>query len=336
MKGIPREERLLNLLAALLAARTPLPFRQIRGSVSGYDDDAGREAMDKRFDRDKRDLRKLGVPIEYVTEDEYGRDGYRIPRDRFYLAQIRFDHEEGIALAAIQRAIGRDETDPFTTSLRSALVKISVDSPLTETFRESIAEQQLLDPHLPAGGDAARLGEITAALVARRPVRFTYFSLGANRTTERTVEPYGVGYFRGNWYLVGRDCDKGEERVFRTSRIRGKVTVGNGTDYEIPEDFDLRDRLGHPAWEMGEGAAVTARVEFRPDFAWMIAENLRSGQEFTPLPSGGGILTARMTDERAFIRWVASFGPMAKVLSPPSLIEGIVAFLEDVIERHGS
>jgi len=336
MTGIPREERLLNLLAALLAARTPLPFREIRGQVSGYDDEASEEALEKRFDRDKKDLRKIGVPIEYVVEDAYGRNGYHIPRDRYYLDEIRFDYEEGITLAAIERAIERDESDPFVTSLRTALAKISVDSPLSEAFRESVAEQQLLDPHLPSGGDSSLLGDISGALAARCPVRFTYFSLGSDRTADRTVEPYGVGYFRGNWYLVGRDCDKGEERVFRTSRIRGRVTVGDPTEYAIPDDFDLSDRLGHPAWEMGEGTTVTARVSFRPDFAWMIAENLRSGQTFATEPDGGGILTARVLDEPAFIRWVASFGPMARLLSPPGMVAGIVAYLEGVIKRQES
>ncbi|MEN8149771.1 MAG: WYL domain-containing protein, partial [Planctomycetota bacterium] len=169
MSGLPREERLLNLLAALLAARTPLPFREIRGRVSGYDDDASEEALEKRFDRDKKDLRKLGVPIEYVADDSYGRSGYLIPRDRYYLDEISFTNEEGIALAAIERAIQGGESDPFASRLRSALTKISVDSPLTEAFRESVAEQQLLDPHVPGAGTGI-LSEIAGALAARRPV----------------------------------------------------------------------------------------------------------------------------------------------------------------------
>jgi predicted DNA-binding transcriptional regulator YafY len=215
-------------------------------------------------------------------------------------------------------------------------VKISVDSPLTEAFRESVAEQQLLDPHLPGGADqAGHLGEIGGALAARRPVRFTYYSLHSNRTADRTVEPFGVGYFRGNWYLVGRDVEKKEERVFRTSRIRGRVKALKSTGYEIPEDFDLKSRIGHAAWEMGEGAGVTAKVRFRPDFAWMIEENLRPGQEFEKTPDGGGILTARITDEAAFLRWVATFGPMAEILSPPGLRSKMVARLEAILAGYG-
>jgi len=335
MKGIPREERLLNLLAALLAARTPLPFADIRGRVSGYDDEASEEALEKRFDRDKKDLRKLGVPIEYVAEDAYGRSGYRIPRDRYYLDEISFTNEEGIALAAIERAVTGGESDPFAASLRSALAKISVDSPLTEAFRESVAEQQLLDPHVP-GRDAGILSEIAGALAARRPVSFTYFSLGSNRTSARTVEPWGVGYYRGNWYLVGRDCDKDGERVFRTSRIRGRVKVGRPTGFEIPDDFALEDRIGHPAWEMGEERALTARVRFRPEFAWMIRENLRGDQAFEADEDGGGVLTARVTDATAFVRWVATFGPMAKIETPPELVDAIVALLTATVERNAS
>ena len=81
MADIPREERLLNLLSALVSARAPLPFSEIRGRVSGYDDDASEDALEKRFDRDKADLRRLGVPLEFVIEDEFGRSGYRVERE---------------------------------------------------------------------------------------------------------------------------------------------------------------------------------------------------------------------------------------------------------------
>lgn len=333
MSAIPREERILNLLAALLASRLPVPFAEIRGKVAGYDDDASEEAIEKRFDRDKADLRKLGVPLEYVAEDEFGRSGYRVPRERFFLREIRFTIEEGIALAAIERAADSVESDPLTASLRSALAKITVDSPLSEASRESIAEQQLLDPHVSAGEPAA-LADLAGALAARSPVRFTYYTIGTGETAHRTVEPYGVGYYGGNWYLVGRDADKDAERVFRTTRIRGDVEVLEPGGYEIPPDFDLRDRIGHPSWEMGEEKPVEARIRFEPEFSFMIQENVRPGQSFEPDEDGGGVLTVRVTDPQALVRWVATFGPLAEILEPADLRERLVDHLEGLIRRY--
>jgi len=333
MPEIPREERILNLLSALLAARAPLSWAELREEVAGYDDDATPDALEKRFDRDKADLRKLGVPLEWVAEDAYGRTGYRIAKDRFFLDEIRFTFEEGIVLAALVRALAADSS---TLNLRSALVKISVDSPLTEAFRESIGEQQLLDPKVAAEEASGRLPELAAALGARRPVRFRYYSLSSGTEAERTVELYGMGYSFGHWYLVGRDVAKREERVFRASRIRGRVETLPPSDYGIPEDFDLKARIGRPRWLLPGGRPVTARVRFDPELAWMIGENVRPGQTFVREEDGGGVLTLPATDPEALVEWVAQYGPSAEIVEPPELRERIAEHLRAIVARYES
>ncbi len=337
MAEIPREERLLNLLAALLAAPGPLPFSAILGTVAGYDDPARREAVEKRFDRDKADLRALGVPLEYVAEDEFGRSGYRIARDRFFLREIRFTVEEGIVLAALQRALPEGVEDVGTATLRSALAKISVDSPISPALRDSVAEQQLLDPRLPeeGPGGASPLPALGRALAARRPVRFTYYSLGRGETAVRTVEPYGIGYFRGHWYLVGRDVEKDAERVFRTGRIRGPVEILPESPYEIPEGFHLRERVGVAPWELPSGPRIEARVRFAPEVAWMIGDHLRPGQSFEAAPDGSGVLVLSATDPEALVRWVARYGPDAEILEPESLRERMRAHLAGLLREGG-
>jgi proteasome accessory factor B len=331
--GIPREERILNLLAALLAASAPLPFSDIRGHVSGYDDNASSEAIEKRFDRDKSDLRKLGVPLEYVPEDEHGRSGYRVKKELYFLDEIRFTMEEGIVLAALQR--GADVGDAVGGGLRSALSKIGVDSPLNEALRESAGEQQVLDPRLPSGKcpEEEVLAVLAEALTGRRPVRFTYYTLRTGEVTDRMVEPYGVGYCRGHWSLVGRDCDKDEIRVFRTSRIRGQVKPLKSADYEVPADFKLRDQVGIPPWQYTDAPVRTALIRFDPDIAWMIAENVQPDQKFTPEPEGYGVLEMNYREPSALIRWVAHYGPSAEILEPEGLREMMRDHFRRVIER---
>jgi len=331
--GIPREERILNLLSVLLAENAPLPFGEIKGHVAGYDDYASPEAIEKRFDRDKSDLRKLGVPLEYVADDEHGRSGYRVLKELYFLDEIRFTMEEGIVLAALQR--GAEVGDAVGESLRSALSKVGVDSPLNEALRESAGEQQLLDPRLPSGNrpEESVLAVLTETLAARCPVRFSYYTLGTGTISERTVEPFGVGYFHGNWYLVGRDRDKNEERVFRTSRIRGEVVALATADYEIPADFNLRDRVGIPPWRYREGPGETVTIRFDPDIAWMIKENLQPGQSIECEPDGGGVLKMEVTEPSGLIRWVAQYGPAAEILEPKDLREKMRAHLEQVLRR---
>lgn len=331
--AIKREERILNLLSALLAARVPLPFAEIKGRVSGYDDAASPEAIEKRFDRDKSDLRKLGVPIEYVAEDEFGASGYRVKKELYFLDEIRFTMEEGIVLAALQRAaqVGAAVGE----GLRSALGKIGVDSPLSEPLREWAGEQQLLDPRLPRDNRAELdvLAVLAEALAGRRAVRFSYYTLGTGTVSERTVEPFGVGYFHGHWYLVGRDRDKGEERVFRTSRIRGAVSSQETGEYEVPADFNLRDRVGVPPWRYRAGPAQTVTIRFAPDVAWMIEDNLQPGQTFDAGPDGGGVLRMGVTEPIALIRWVAQYGPDAEILGPETLRDAMRRHLQSIISR---
>lgn len=334
MPPIRKEERILNLLAALLAARTPLPFSEIRGRVGGYDDPASEDALEKRFDRDKQTLRRLGLPIEYVPEDGFGRSGYRVARERYFLEEIRFTVEEGIVLAALQRALSGK--DALRDGLHSALLKIGVDSPLPEAFRESIGEQQVLDPRLSSGRreQAERLGTVSEALLALRPVKFDYYSMGRGTVSERTVEPYGLGYARGRWYLVGRDLAKGEQRVFRTDRIRGRVRLLPASGYAIPEDFRLDEHLDFRPWELSPGEALEARIRFAPEVGWMIAENLRPGQEYTAAPDGSGVLTLKATAPDKLVAWVAQYGTAAEVLGPPELRRRMRAHLEGILRRY--
>src|SRR5262245_31438986 len=118
---IAKSERLLNLVAFLLSSHAAVPFSRIKGRVSGYDDDASPEALEKRFDRDKAELRALGVPIVYDPLDDRGEEGYRIPREQYFLPEVRLSVTEAAALAVVQRYAQASPGDPLARPLRSAL-----------------------------------------------------------------------------------------------------------------------------------------------------------------------------------------------------------------------
>ena len=175
------------------------------------------------------------------------------------------------------------------------------------------------------------LGEAVAGL---RPVRFSYYTLGTGDVKDRTLEPYGLGYADGHWYLVGRDADLDEERVFRVSRIQGRVVMLPGGGYRVPEAFSLRDRIGLAPWELRSGAREEVRIRFDPEIAWMIAENLRPGQSFTAAPDGSGVLTLAASDPRALVEWVASFGPAAEILHPMAFRDLLCEHLDALLRRY--
>lgn len=333
---VDKTERLLNLVSCLLAARTPVPFSAIRGAVVGYDDGADGEALEKRFDRDKAELRALGVPIEYVAMDALGNSGYCIRKDRYFLPEISLTMDEALVLAVLHR-MAVEGGAAFGPNLLSALQKVSTDSPLADGLRSSLAEQHAfgLRPGRGARDEHAALEVLTEAVLARSLVAFRYYGIGRDRETDREVEPFGLGYHRGHWYLAGRDRARGAMRSFRVDRIRGKVSVVPPAGaYEVPKDFDTQAHLGRAPWEFDEGRPVKARIRFAPAIAWMVEENLRRGETFRRDADGGGILETPVTSPEAALRFVLKHGRLAEVVGPPSLRRAARELLRGILAAH--
>ena len=334
---IAKPERLLNLVAFLLSSRTAVPFAKIKGRVVGYDDDASPEALEKRFDRDKAELRALGVPIVYEAVDEHGHEGYRIPREQYFLPEIRLNVQEAAALAVVQRYANEARADPLARPLASALRKVLVDSPLTGAAAASVTEQHMLGVRTEArpGDLSANLSALTDALLRRRAIRFNYRSIGRGETLRRDVEPYGLGWHGNHWYVVARDRLRDDVRQFRVARIRGRARVLPQEAFEIPADFDIADHVGRPAFLLrrdGQGERVA--VELRPDVAFMARDALREGWSFTDLPGGGGLLEFDANDRAAAIRFVAKHAERARVVAPASLRSEAIAYFRGVLAAH--
>ena len=215
-------ERQLNLVSFLLSARAPVPFSEIRGKVVGYDDDASADAVEKRFDRDKADLRSIGVDIEYVSGDVFGRAGYVIDPQGYYLRETTLEPEDAMLLAVLQRTMGVVD-DSLGRNLKSALAKLTIDSRLPEPLRASMGEQHLLTSGQARCGirraatsscSARRWGAGGASSSATR-------SPGETGATKRVVHPYGLGVADGDWHVVGlRRGARGRPRLPRRPHPR--------------------------------------------------------------------------------------------------------------------
>lgn len=326
-------ERQLNLVSYLLSARAPVPFSDIRGRVVGYDDDATPDAVEKRFDRDKSDLRDIGVDIEYVAGDAFGRSGYVIDPKGYFLRETKLEPEDAMLLAVLQRTLGVVD-DGLGRNLKSALAKLTIDSQLPEPLRTSVGEQHLLSLGRPEK-DVARnhLTVIGEAVARRQRVKFGYHTVDAQRTEQRTVRPYGLGLVEGNWYLVGYDEGRKAERQFRLDRITGRLQVldklakGEAGTFEVPEGFDIERHLAQEEFELADGPEIAVKIALDEVATWLLERRRRGTGSLTVNDDGTGLLEVTVRSEEGLFRWLAELGARAHIVEPKRLA---VAFAERV------
>jgi proteasome accessory factor B len=228
-----KSERLLNLVILLLVARNYTTKEQIRSLMEPYRDSSD-EAFDRMFERDKDDLRALGIPLEVGSVDKFFEDeqGYRIKRDAFELPEIDFTADE-VAVLGLAAQVWRHAGLAGATS--DALVKLKAAG--LSFDREQL---DLVAPALAAEEPAFEA--MWQATVHRTPVRFDYTRSGETASRTRHLQPWGVVTAQGRWYVVGLDTDRGEPRMFRLSRIDSSVQAdGDVGAYTVPEGTDLRE-----------------------------------------------------------------------------------------------
>jgi proteasome accessory factor B len=204
-----RTERLLNLVIALLHTRSYLTAERIREVVQGYDEAPTDEAFKRMFERDKEDLRDLGIPLETGTNSAFDDEpGYRIAQRDYALPEITLDADEA---AAVGLAARMWSSAAMSAAATRAIRKLEAAGVEVADLPEG------LQPRVESG-DAA-FPALAEAVHDGRLVRFRYRGAAAGDATERTVEPWGVVWWHGRWYLVGHDRDRAATRVFRVSRI---------------------------------------------------------------------------------------------------------------------
>ena len=330
-----KAERLIDLIAMLLEARRPVTLERIRKSIPGYGQ-SSTAAFKRMFERDKSELREMGIPIEVEDVDPLGEErGYRIPKDKYYLPQIDFTPEEKVALLLVSR-LSSPQVTPLPREAAAALHKLGLD--LGE--RGSPAWRGPLPWRFaPAREPAERLTALWEAAAGRGRVRFAYHSLGGDKARERELDPYGLYFEQGVWYVVGHCHLRAEVRTFRVSRIASAVEparpAAGGPDFERPPDFRLEEHSRILPWEFEDGVEYEALVSFSPRIAWQVERELGDTYSFRPVEDGGGTLHMTVRNEDAFLAWVLSFADDAEVLSPPRLRERMRERLEKVLEGLG-
>ena len=339
--AVAKFERLMNLVAYLLASGEPVPFSTIRKTVVGYNDIAREDAVEKRFDRDKKELREIGIPVEYIASDEQGRDGYFIPLEEYFHHELALTSDEAALLVVLANS-ARGGNDAISTNLRSAMLKLAIDSPLQEEVQEAVAQRHVR-AFTRGKSDRAvldNLDRLVGAVAGRKEVKFKYRKPSGRDATSREVHPYGLGYREGEWYLVARDQDRGAMLQFKVMRIRGAVQVkkGRSDDFRVPVGFDIEQYIERAPWEFEGKKEEYAEILFHEDVAWMVQEQKTPGQKFTERPDGSGVLrlTVRKSDDthQKLLHYLASFSGQCAVLKPAWLRRQAIAHLKALRARY--
>jgi proteasome accessory factor B len=318
--AISKVERLMNLVIALLSTRTFITAERIRETVSGYADNASDEAFSRMFERDKNELRDLGIPLETGRVSQFDpTEGYRINREDYALPAVELTADEAAAVAV---AVQLWQSPELITATQGALLKlraagIDVDAPHTDVAITSTAA-------LPSmRGSEEVLGILLSAIDSGQAVQFNHRPTRSDPYTTRTVEPWGVVTNKGRWYLVGHDRDRDATRTFRLSRIGAEVmAIGPPGAVKRPAGIDLRETVDRAVGEWpASGAAKVWVAEGRATAlrrrATVVGPRTLGGRAGEEIQLDIGMLD-RLSRE------IASYGPDAVALEPEALRTDVI------------
>jgi proteasome accessory factor BC len=321
--------RQLSLISFLMAERRPVTAPEIRTAVEGYSG-MNEDAFARRFYADRAELESLGIqlsvdkPLEGLAEQE----SYSLPPENFYLPAIEFTDAE---LAALQTALSLlDGEFAYAEPLRLALQQLSWGrpSPLRSPAQRSVA----LGITASAGGHdlSQRLVKVDTAISRRKTVTFQYHSIDRDEIGERRVDPYQLLFEGGQFYIVGYSHERDDLRVFRLSRIRGKVAYATKAehDFQRPEDFDPRVYADRVAWQFGETVGE-AQIEVGERIAWQVERHFGRYGEFDD-----GVFTTPYANPRQLISWVLGMGEHARLVAPGELVDELAERVELLERRH--
>lgn len=313
-----KTERLLNLVICLLATRRYLTVDRIREAVPGYPESD--EAFKRMFERDKDELRELGVPLETGTDSVWDDEpGYRIRRADYELPPISLEPDESAVLALAARVWQRAS---LAGAASGALLKLRAAGIDTGTATPPGIEPRVdtTESSFPALWRAVR---------DRRPVEFDYRVAGDADPQRRRLEPWGVVSWHGRWYVTGHDRDREAVRVFRLSRIAGDVrSAGSAGTVTVPGDADVRQIVVSGAQDTPRR---TARVRIRTG----AADGLRrAASRCVPDGDGWEIAEFGFDNPDRLAGFVAGFGADAAVVEPPDLRDAVVRRLRSAAQSR--
>ena len=309
-----KSERLVNLTIALLATGRWLTKSEIYKNIDGYSGEP--DAKERMFERDKEELRNLGIDIEVGTFDPLFEDevGYRIRPERYRIQSTEFTAKQ---LALISSA---------SQSWRGAILASKATAGLAKLKAlgiESDIDGIPINPHQLRSSDE-NLSRIIDTLAIRKTVSFQYRAAD-NSYEDRAIEPYGVGTKNGFWYVAGNDLQRKATRLFRLDRIISEVREqGKAASYSIPIDFSMEQQLAERTRNN------VAHLMLRKGKA----HALRKYSQVLEASDDWESVSYKYTDQDSIIRELLWHRDDVKVVEPHSVRESLNSALESIASLH--
>lgn len=333
--------RQLSLISFLMAQGRPVSALEIKREVEGYSD-MNDDAFARRFYADRAELESLGIQlgVEKPGEGFFEAELYSLPPENFYLDPIEFSDDELAALSTALMLL-TDGGFAYAEPLRLALQQVAWGhpNPLAEGERAPVEMAMTAS----AGGRdlSQRLSKIETAISRRKTIEFTYYTMERGETEKRKVDPFHLVFRGGQFYLIGHSHERDAVRVFRLSRIQGKVGYASKAEHDFspPEDFDRRDYGSRADWQLGETKG-TAKIFIRERIAWLIERDygaygeLRNAKKSDGAPGKGRVFETSYASPRELIAWVLRWRANAEVLAPDDLREEAEQRRELLRHRH--
>ncbi|WIB66047.1 WYL domain-containing protein [Curtobacterium sp. MCBD17_035] len=330
---VPAEERLFSLVLALLSTESGLTKGEILANVQGYRQrytpGGDNASLERQFERDKDDVRELGVPLETIeTPGATGNNQtlrYRIPKGEYDLPEdVRFTPDESalLSLAAMAWREGALSADS-----RRALLKLRSVGGTDDDGEDALADGRAVDAYAPRlrARDAA-FEPLRAALDRAAAVRFDYITPGSTKARTRQVAPLALVQHGGRWMLAAHEFATDSDKNYLLSRVVGPVTTYEVGQHEAPADAGERalaelDRV----WA---NRTATIQVATGSD-----AERRLARRRGTTTDADGR-LVLHFVDPQILAEELAAFGPEVRVVEPSAVRDLVCARLERLVQDH--
>jgi proteasome accessory factor BC len=327
--------RQLSLISYLMAERRPVTALEIRRDVEGYSG-MNEDAFARRFYADRSELESLRIQltVERPADGAAEQENYSLRPENFHLPAIEFTEEE---LAALQTSLSLlDGEFAYAEPLRLALQQITWGrpSPLRAPEQRSVA----LGITASAGGHelSARLAKVETAIFRNKTILFEYYTMERDEVGPRRVDPYHLLFQGGQFYLLGYSHERKAIRVFRLTRIRGKVSYATKAEHDFrrPADFDPRSYASRADWQLGEERGV-AEIAISERIAWQIERHFGRYGEIVAGENGEVLFRTGYSNPRGVVSWVLGLGANARLEGPDELTREMARRLKLLKERHG-
>lgn len=328
-------ERLINLVAYLLHSKVPVSWDIIREQMHEYKKDSESTAL-RMFERDKAELKEIGVPICYDGE------GYSISKEHYYLPKVNLTPDEMFFLKICSQSLkelpGFNKIPEVSSAIHKTMFDACNLSP--SEYAQAMEKDYILN--FSSGLDNKKISKLVKmlfdAIFKRKCVFMKYYSIGEDKKANRTVEPYGMLIRKGIWYLVGRDTAKNDMRVYKLMRI-SKISVNKKCpekpDFTVPKDFKIKDYLGKRPWELSNSdGTIEVKVKYSSDISWWVKENFSDRNEVQMNSDGSCIIKFKVSTIDSLIRWIMRIGEHAEILSPKNVRDEIKNAFTEIFKKY--